>query len=142
MLSKFRFSAILCVAGLLLPPVAAQAQNGDDDEGVSIPQRFQNFGKSLVGGYRGDGRSPNQRQARNPQQQSQQQRRSPPRSPEYYYDDDSAPRPSNAQMAQRGNSPRDPQPSKRRVVEEPATSHAPPLGAAAHKGASRKRQVA
>ena len=133
MFSKFRFSAILCVAGLLLPPVAAQVQNGDDDEGVSIPQRFQNFGKSLVGGYRGDGRSPNQRPQRSPQQQSQQRRTPPPCTPEYYEDDDSAPRPSNAQMAQRGNSSRDAQPSKRRVVEEPATSHAPPLGAAARK---------
>lgn len=132
MFSRFRVSAILCVAGLMLPPVTAQAQNGaGDDDGSSIQQRFQQFGRSLVGGYRGDGRPTNQRPTRSPQQQAQQRR--PQQRTGAYYDDGVAPRPSNSQMTQRGGAPRDVQPSKRRVVDEAATAHAPPLGAATRK---------
>ena len=136
MLRKSRIVALMFVAGLLLPQVAVQAQD-DGEDGMSIPHCFEQFGRSLYGGYRP---KQNQRQTRMPQmdrqaqqqqQQQQAQQRTTSRAAEAFDDDDVddgvAPRASAPQqVAQRPGQPV----SKRRVVADPtaATSHAPPLG--------------
>ncbi len=142
MLSKIRVLAILFVAGLLLPQVAVQAQDGNDD-GMSIPQRFEQFGRSLYGGYRP---KQNQRQSRNAQmdrqaqqQQQQAQQRTNSRAAEAFdddvVDDGVAPRSSAPQqVAQRPGQPA----SKRRVVADPAMAHAPPLAQKRTPAAERR----
>lgn len=102
MLAKSRLLAILTVLALLSATgvVRAQEDYPDEDRGNGFPQRLQNFGRSLVGGYKNNdrGQQPQQRPMRNTQQQQQQ-----PAGPDYnagFGDEQAArPRPTGAQPA-------------------------------------------
>ncbi|HEY4307867.1 MAG TPA: hypothetical protein VGN12_00320 [Pirellulales bacterium] len=134
MLSKLRVLAILFVAGAL-PLAQAHAQNeNDDDQGMSIPQRVEQFGRSLVGNNRSSNRPQNGRpQQRNAQQQQRRVAR-PTETYESYEDDGVAPvARSNGQQNTQRNVPAGQAASKRRVVDDSATAHAPPLGQAARR---------
>jgi hypothetical protein len=134
MVSKLRVLAILFVAGAL-PLAQAHAQNeNDDDQGMSIPQRVEQFGRSLVGNNRSSNRPQNGRpQQRNAQQQQRRISR-PAETYESYEDDGVAPvARSGGQQNMQRNAPAGQAASKRRVVDDSATAHAPPLGQAARR---------
>ena len=143
MCSKLRLLAILTVFSLIVPLARAQAQQESDEDEGTFPKRLEQFGRSLVGGYRGNGRPPNQRPSRNnaePQQsQPQQQRSNDPYYDTAFGDDDVAPRkapPASGQQAmRRGQQNAAPQNAQRKVNDS-AVENAPPLAASTGRSAA------
>ncbi|HEY1601523.1 MAG TPA: hypothetical protein VGG64_18120 [Pirellulales bacterium] len=140
MSSKIRLLAILTALSLSAPVARAQYQDNNDEDEGTFPKRLEQFGRSLVGGYRSNNRPPaQQRQTRAP---TQPQQTNDPYYDTAFGDDDVAPRsapPSNGQQAmRRGQQNSPPQSSSpQRKASDASVSNAPPLAASTGRSTPR-----